>query len=134
VRGTGRAETVFVLLLIQAGSWLLAALSAVIAALAGQPGMGLLALMTVLLATATGWLGVALVYRLRPARRLLLGLEWTCLAGSLLVFLLPGNAPGPVALLMGAGLPACVLWLLYGKRARAELGPGEVIRPDYAPR
>jgi cyanate permease len=121
VRGTGRAETVFVLLLIQAGSWLLAALSAGIAALAGQPGMGLLALLTVLLATATGWLGVALLYRLRRARRLVLGLEWICLVGSVLVWLLPGNAPGPVALLMGAGLPVCVLWLLHGKRARTEL-------------
>jgi O-antigen ligase len=121
VKGTGRAETVFVLLLIQAASWLLAALSAVIAALAGQPGMGLLALLTVLLATATGWLGVALLCHWRRARRLVLGLEWICLVGSVLVFLLPGNAPGPVALLTGVGLPVCVLWLLHGKRARAEL-------------
>src|SRR6202011_648491 len=105
----------------QAASWLLAAFSAVIAALAGQPGMGVLALLTALLAPATGWLGVALLYRLRRARPLVLGLEWTCLAGSLLVWLLPGNAPGPVALLMGLGLPVCVLWMLHGKRARAEL-------------
>jgi hypothetical protein len=121
MKGTGRAETAFVLLLIQAGSWLLAALSAVVAAIAGQPGMGLLALLTVLLAVGTGWLGVALLYRLRAARRLLLGLEWICLIGSLLVWLLPGNAPGPVALLMGLGLPVCMLWLLHGKRARLEL-------------
>ena len=121
MKGTGRAETAFVLLLIQAASWLLAALSAVIAALAGQPGMGLLALLTVLLATATGWLGVALLYRLRRARRLALALEWTCLVGSLLVWLLPGNAPGPVALLMGLGLPMCMLWLLHGRRARVQL-------------
>ncbi len=121
MKGTGRPETTFVLLLIQVGSWLLAAFSAVIAALAGQPGMGAVALLTVLLAAGTGWLGVALLYRVRRSRGLLLGFEWACLAGSLLVWLLPGNRPGPVALLMGLGLPACVLWLLHGKRARADL-------------
>lgn len=112
-RAAGRAETVFVLLLIQAAAWVLAAISGIVAALAGQPGMALLALLTLLLAAVTGWLGVALLYRVRAARRLLIGLEWTCLVGTLLVWLLPGNAPGPVALLMGLGLPATVLWLLH---------------------
>ena len=116
-RAAGRAETVFVLLLIQVASWVLAAISGFVAGLAGQPGMVLLGLLTLLLAALTGWLGVALLYRVRAARRLLIGLEWTCLVGTLLVWLLPGNAPGPVALLMGMGLPATVLWLLHVRSA-----------------
>ena len=121
MNSSGRAEAAFVLLLVQAAAWLLAALSAFVVALAPQPGMVLLGLLTVLLAAAAGWLGVALLYRVRRARGLLLILEWTCLAGSLLVWLLPGNRPTPVALLTGVGLPLGILWLLHGKRARAEL-------------
>jgi hypothetical protein len=120
-RAGGRAETVFVLLLIQSAAWVLAAISGFVAALAGQPGMALLGLLTLLLAAITGWLGTALLFRVSAVRRLLIGLEWVCVAGSLLVWLLPGNAPGPVALLIGIGLPATVLWLLHGRRARAEL-------------
>ncbi|HEX6350383.1 MAG TPA: hypothetical protein VF160_13455 [Candidatus Dormibacteraeota bacterium] len=112
-RTSGRAETVFVLLLVQASAWVLSAISGFVAGLAGQPFMVLLALFTLLLAAVAGWLGVALLYRVRIARRLLIGLEWICLVGTLLVWLLPGNAPGPVALLMGLGLPATLLWLLH---------------------
>lgn len=112
-RASGRAETVFVLLLIQAAAWLLAAISGFVAGLAGQPFMALLGLLTLLLAALAAWLGVALLYRSRAARRVLIGLEWTCLVGTLLVWLLPGNAPGAVALLMGLGLPATMLWLLH---------------------
>ncbi|MEP7106259.1 MAG: hypothetical protein ABI838_10480, partial [Chloroflexota bacterium] len=117
--GSGRAEAAFVLLLVQAAAWLLAALSAFVVALAPQPGMFLLGLLTVLLAATTGWLGVALLYRVRRARGLLLTLEWTCLVGSVVGWLLPGNGPTPVALLTGVGLPLGILWLLHGKRARA---------------
>jgi len=118
---SGRAEAVFVLLLIQAASWLLAGLSAFLVALAPQPGMALLGLLTVLLAACTGWLGVAMLFRIRRARGLVLFLEWVCVVGSSLVWLLPGNRPGPVALLMGAAIPLAILWLLHGKRDRAEL-------------
>ncbi len=96
-------------------------LSAFLVALAPQPGMALLGLLTVLLAACTGWLGVALLFRIRRARGLVLFLEWVCVVGSSLVWLLPGNRPGPVALLMGAAIPLAILWLLHGKRARAEL-------------
>ena len=140
-RSTGRAETVFVLLLIQAAAWGLAAISGFVAALPGQPAMALLGLFTLLLAAVTVWLGVALLYRVRAARRLLIGLEWTCLAGTLLVWLLPGNAPGPVALLMGLGLPATLLWLLHVRSAEwtrtsswsAPASPGWSPPPSWRP-
>jgi len=112
-----------VLLLIQASIWLLDALSGFVAGIAGQPGMLLLGLLTLLLAALTGWLGAAVLYRVRAARRLLIGLEWTCVVGTLLVWLLPGNAPGPVALLTGLGLPAAVLWLLHVRSAEWKRTP-----------
>ncbi len=118
----GRAEAAFVLLLVQGSTWILAGLSAVPFAIAGERGMLMLGALTMLLGAGAGWLGVALLLRLRRARRLVLGLEWVCLAGSLLQWVLPiGDRPGPVAILTGLALPVTLLWLLLARRARADL-------------
>jgi hypothetical protein len=122
VNREGRPEAAFVLLLIQGTTWMLAGLSALVFGVAGERGMLLLGVLTILLGASAGWLGVALLLHLKRARRLTLTLEWICLVGSLIQWVLPlGNRPGPVALLTGFVLPAALLWLLHGRRAKLEL-------------
>ncbi len=133
--GSGRPEAAFVLLLIQSASWLLAGISAIPFAVAGERGMALLALLSILLASGTGWLGVALLYRARRARRLVLALQWTCLVGGLILWILPiGGSHGLVAFLTDLGLPALLLWLLHGRRARAECRAAVDPGPDVQER
>lgn len=120
---SSRPEIAFVLLLLQAGAWLLAALASLPFALAGEAAITLLALPTTALAALTFVLAAALVARRRWARRWTLALEWTCLAGGLLLLLVPiGSRGGPVALAANLGVPAAVLCLLMGRRGRAVFG------------
>jgi hypothetical protein len=120
---SSRPEIAFVLLLVQAGAWLLAAMASLPFALGGEAAITLLALPTTLLATLTLLLAAGLVSRRRWARRWTLALEWTCLVGSLLLLVIPVGSPSsPVALAANVVLPAAVLCLLMGRRARAAFG------------
>jgi hypothetical protein len=108
-----------VLLLLQASAWTLAAVAAIPFAVAGERAMLLPAALTGALVACCLLLAAGLVERRRWARSWTLALEWTCLAGSLLLAVLPIGAPhGLVALLVGAGLPAALLALLVGGRGR----------------
>lgn len=121
--GSSRPEIAFVLLLLQAGSWLLASLASLPFALAGEPVITLLAVPTLLLAALTLLLAAAVVARRRRARRWAIALEVTCLVGSLLLLLLPVGSPSSLAALgANVALPAVVLFLLFGRRGRAAFG------------
>lgn len=114
-----RPEMAAVLLLLQAGAWILAGLGAVPFALGGEPAMAGLAAFTAALVALALLLAAGLALRRRWARWWTVALEWTCVAGSLLLLVLPVGAPhGPVALLAGLGLPAALLGLLTGRRGR----------------
>jgi hypothetical protein len=119
--GSGRRETVFVLLLVQAASWLLAGLGALVFGLAGEWAMLVQGIVTIGFAWLVGGLAVMLILRVRGTRGAALTLEWTCLVWSLLQAVLPiGNRLGLVALLTGLALPVCVLATLHGRRAKME--------------
>ena len=119
--GTSRPEGAFVLLLFQAIFWFGAGLSAFPFALAGEVWMVVLGLATWLLALLVLVLAIALVWRRKRARRLAIALELACLAGAVLQLLLPiGANHGPVAVMVNVALPAAVIWLLWGKKMRAE--------------
>lgn len=108
-----------VLLLVQASTWVLSGLSALPFSLGGEPGMLILAAVTAALVAFTLLLAAGLASRRRWARGWTIALEWMCLAGSLLLLLLPIGAPhGLVALLVNVGLPATLLVLLMGRRGR----------------
>ena len=118
---TSRPEGAFVLLLIQAMFWAMAGISAVPFAIAGEVFMIALAMASLLLALFTCMVGIGLVWRRRWARRVAIGLEATCLVGSLLQLLLPiGANHGPVSLLSNVVLPATIIGLLWGRRMRAQ--------------
>ena len=118
---SGRFEAVFVLLLVQGASWLLAGLAAVVLGIAGERVMLLLGLLTFVFGWSAFWLATALLLQLRRARGLALALEWPCLVWSLLQLLPPlGNGLTPVMLLTGVLLPLTVLVLLHGRHARME--------------
>ena len=119
-RPTSRPEAVYVLLLMQSIFWMIAGLSAVPFALAGEVHMIGLAIATLLLALFVCLVGIGVMWRRRWARRVAIWLEAVCLIGSALLFLLPiGANHGPVALMTNTLLPAAVIWLLWGKRTRA---------------
>ena len=119
-----RPEGAFVLLLMQAMFWAMAGISAVPFAIAGELFMIVLAIASLLLALLTCMVGIGLLWRRRWARRVAIGLEVTCLVGSLLLLVLPiGANHGPVSLLSNVVLPAAVIWLLRGKKMRAEFSP-----------
>ena len=121
MNATSRPEAAFVLLLMQATLWLLAGLSAVPFVIGGEVYMPVLAAFTFLLAAVTVWSGTGVVRRRRWARRTVLVLEWTCLAGSLLLLALPvGANRGPVSLLVNVVLPGAVILLLRGRAMRAR--------------
>jgi hypothetical protein len=110
---------------------LLAGISAIPFAVSGERGMALLAVLSILLASSAGWLGVALLYRSRRARRLVLALQWACLVGGLVLWILPiGGSHGLVAFLTDLCLPALVLWLLHGRSARSDFLAVVDPRPD----
>ena len=116
---SSRPEMAAVLLLVQASAWALSAVAALPFAIAGERGMLLLAALTGTLVSCALLLAAGLAWRRRWARGWTIALEWTCLVGSLLLLVLPLGAPhGPVALLVGVGLPVAVLALLMGRRGR----------------
>lgn len=101
------------LLLMQAVSWAIAGLSAIPFAFAGELAMLGLGLATLLLALGGSFVAIGVIWRRRWARRVALALEVVCLAGSLLLMLLPvGANHGPVALLTNVAMPLAVIVLL----------------------
>jgi 4-amino-4-deoxy-L-arabinose transferase-like glycosyltransferase len=119
-RQTSRPQAAFVLLLMQGTFWAIAGISALPFSLAGQPFLIGLGLASILLAAATIFLAVRLLKRRTRARRWVMGLEITCLAGSLFLLVLPiGANHGPVSLVTNVGLPLAVIVLLRGKTMRS---------------
>ena len=117
---TSRPEIAFVLLLMQATLWAIAGLSAFPFVLAGEVFVAGLGLASLLLAAGASALAIGLVKRRRKARRWAIGLEVTCLVGSLLQLVLPiGANHGPVSLMTNVGLPLAVIVLLRGKTMRS---------------
>ena len=101
------------LLLMQSLFWLIAGLSAMPFALAGEVHMGALGLLTMLLALVTLLLGIGVLWRRRIARAWAIALEVVCLAGTTILFLLPiGYNTGLVSVLVNAALPVAVIVLL----------------------
>jgi hypothetical protein len=98
---------------MQAMLWVIAGLSAIPFALAGEVFMLGLGMASLLLALATCLLAIGVLWRRRRARRWVMGLEITCLVGSLLLLVLPiGANHGPVALMTNVALPVALLLLL----------------------
>ncbi len=120
-RDSSRAEGVFVLLLMQAIFWMAAGLSALPFGLGGEFHMIGLGLATLLLALFVCLVGIGVLWRRRWARRTALMLEVIWLVGAALALLAPiGPNRGPVALMVDIALPAAVIWLLWGKKTRAD--------------
>ena len=93
--------------------WLIAGISAVPFALAGEVHMAGLALATVLLALFTLLLGIGVLWRSRRARSWVIALEVVCLAGTAILLLLPiGFNSGVVSLMVNVALPVVVIVLL----------------------
>jgi hypothetical protein len=120
-RQSSRPEGVFVLLLLQSIFWMVAGLSALPFALAGEIHMAGLGLASLLLAMSICILGIGVLWRRRWARRTAIVLEVVTLIGSVLSLLVPiGANHGPVALLVDLALPVAVIWLLWGKTTRSD--------------
>lgn len=118
---SSRPEAAFVLVLMQATFWAIAGLSAFPFVLGGEVFMIGLGIASLLLAAFAGILAIGLIKRRRRARRWAIGLEVTCLVGSLLLLVLPiGANHGPVSLMTNVGLPLAVIVLLRGKLMRAR--------------
>jgi hypothetical protein len=114
---SSKPEAAFVLLLMQALLWTVAGISALPFAIAGEVFMVGLGLASLLLALATCLMAIGILRRRRRARRWAFWLEVTCLAGSLLLLLLPiGANHGPVALITNVALPIAVIVLLRKPR------------------
>ena len=93
--------------------WLVAGISAMPFALAGETYIGALGLVTMLLAVATLLLAVGVLWRRRGARAWTIALEVVCLLGTALLLLLPvGFNGGLVSVLVNAVLPVAVIVLL----------------------
>jgi hypothetical protein len=108
-----RPEAAFVLLLMQTLLWTVAGISAMPFALAGEVFMLGLGLASLLLALATFLLAIGILWRRNRARRWVIRLEVTCLAGSLLLLALPlGANHGPVAWMTNVALPVALIFLL----------------------
>src|SRR5450759_1482125 len=86
-------------------------------AIEGEVFMLGLGLASLLLALATCLLAIGILWRRSRARRWAVRLEVTCLAGSLLLLLLPiGANHGPVALMTNVALPIALIVLLRKPR------------------
>lgn len=110
---SSRPEAVFVLLLMQGLFWLIAGISAMPFAIAGETYMGVLGLLTMLLALATLLLGLGVLRRSRGARAWTIALEVVCLFGTAVLLIVPiGFNGGLVSLLVNAALPVAVIVLL----------------------
>ena len=117
---TSRPEGAFVLMLMQSTFWVVAGLSSLPFALAGETFMVVLAALSLLLATFACILAIGLVRRRHWSRRWSIALELVCLLGSVLLLAVPiGANHGPVSLLVNVALPVSVVVLLFGKRMRA---------------
>jgi hypothetical protein len=113
MRESSKPEAAFVLLLLQALFWMAAGISAIPFLLAGELFMLALGMASLLLALSTCLLGIGLLWRRRWARRMTIGLEALCLAGSLLLLVLPvGANHGLVSWMVNVGLPAALILLL----------------------
>lgn len=107
--------------------WLIAGISAVPFALAGEIHMAGLALATMLLALGTLLGAIGVLWRRRVARGIGITLEVVCLFGSAVLFLVPiGFNRGLVSILVNAVLPIAVIVLL-----RKESG---ATRPSLSPK
>jgi hypothetical protein len=116
-RTSDRPEAAFVLLLMQALLWIIAGISAVPFAIAGEVFMLGLGLASLLLALATVLLAIGILWRRNRARRWAIRLEITCLAGSLLLLAVPiGANHGPVAWMTNVALPVALIVLLRKPR------------------
>jgi len=109
-----------VLLLMQSLSWLIAGISALPFALAGEIDMGVLGLITMLLALGTLLLGIGVLWRRRRARAWAIALEVVCLVGAALLLVLPiGYNGGVVSLMVNVALPIAVVVLLRKDSSQA---------------
>lgn len=114
---TSRPEGAFVLLLMQSLFWLVAGISAVPFALAGETSLIGLALASMLLALCTLLVGIGVLWRRRWARGMAIALEVICLAGTAVLLTLPiGFNRGPVSMIVNALLPLVVIVLLRKDR------------------
>jgi len=112
-RTSSRPEAAFVLQFMQAMLWAMAGISAIPFAIFGEVFMIGLGIGSLLLALATGMLGIGILWRRRRARRCVMALEITCLAGSVLLLVLPiGANHGPVSLMTNFALPIAILLLV----------------------
>lgn len=110
---SSRPEAAFVLLLMQSMFWLIAGISAVPFALAGETSMAFLALATLLLALGTCLTGLGVLWRRRRARRVAIALEVVCLFGTALLIWAPiGFNKGLVSVVVNAVVPMAVVVLL----------------------
>ena len=117
VNTSDRPEAAFVLLLMQAMLWTVAGISALPFVIAGEVFMLGLGLASLLLALATCLLAIGILWRRSRARWWAMRLEVTCLAGSLLLLLLPlGANHGPVAMMTNVALPGALIVLLRKPR------------------
>jgi hypothetical protein len=117
---SSRPETAFVLLLMQSLTWLIAGISALPFALAGEIHMGVLGLITMLLALGTLLLGIGVLWRRRRARAWAIALEVVCLFGTALLLVLPiGYNGGVVSLMVNVALPVAVIVLLRKDSSQA---------------
>jgi hypothetical protein len=108
----GAPEIASVLLGIQASLFLVAGLGALPFGIV-EPWMRLLGLATLLLAGGTFWLARGVRRHRRWARLWTVGLETSCVVGTLLLSLLPVNSlNGPVPALTNLVLPAAIAGLL----------------------
>jgi hypothetical protein len=113
VERAGRVEALFVLLLMQSLFWLIAGISAVPFALAGEVFMAPLAVATMLLALFTFLVGIGILWRRRWARGVAIAIEAVCLFGSAVLLLIPlGFNRGPVSLMVNVLLPLAVILLV----------------------
>jgi len=110
---SSRPEAAFVLLLLQVMFWIVAGLSALPFALAGEYAMGLLGILTITFALAMFLVALGVLWRRRWARRAAITLEAVCVVGSLLLLALPiGANHGPVSQMVNVALPVAVIVLL----------------------
>ena len=93
--------------------WLIAGISAVPFAIAGEVHMAGLALATMLLALGTLLCAIGVLWRRRVARGVVIAVEVLCLFGSAVLFSLPiGFNRGLVSILVNAAFPIAVIVLL----------------------
>jgi hypothetical protein len=114
---SSRPEAAFVLLLIQALTWVIAGISALPFGIAGEVYMLALGAASLGLALAVVLAAIGVLWRRRYARRLVVGLEVLCLVGAMAHMALPiGANRGLVSVMVNLGLPLAVILLLRKPR------------------